>query len=259
MCNGAEQRALLWSVTHKMPEKTGQILFSTEGWDTISGRLGTRFFFHAALQETSKLGKELFSIFLKRSVIVWQMELVAPYTTPILISYLSITPGLEMSGPLIKWNAYVYQHGISSRICVCVHVREREYGVRWRHFVIKLTPISSRRAHETFLRLNSDLTPAAFYWYLGGAAFGAAGYARRNPPTKSQHNGAARTRQQTVAQFLSRHCQWIISSHHFAEGKKFPATKFSEQFWWLEIDGCVFNFNHNFTLSIIGVFLTTSL
>lgn len=125
----------LWSVTHKIPSKPGQILFSTEGFfwtarDTI---------FHAAWQRTSKLGKELFVFgmaylffFKERCVIVLEIELVAPYMTPIRIGYLSIMPGLKMSGSLIKWNAYVYQHGISSRIrmCGCVCVWERE-STRW--------------------------------------------------------------------------------------------------------------------------------
>lgn len=143
---------------------------------------------------------------------------------------------------------------------MCVCLREREYKVVWQHFVMKLTPISSRRAHETFLRLNSDLTPAAFYWYLGGAAFGAAGYTRRNPPTKSHHNGAARTRQQTVAQFLSRHRQWIISSHHFAEGKKFPVTKFTEQFLMAEDRRWRFPLQplHWFILSGLGLSLSVN-
>lgn len=113
------------------------------------------------------------------------------------------------------------------------------------HFVMKLTLISLWRAHETFPRVNSNLMPAAFYWYLHSAAFAAAGYTQHNPPTKSHHNGAARTCQQTVAQFLSRHCQWIISSHHFAKKKKrsLDSAEVGEQFRWLKIDCCVFGFN----------------
>lgn len=50
----------------------------------------------------------------------------------------------------------------------------------------------------------SNLMPAAFYWYLYCTVFGAAGYMQYNPSTNSNHllhNGAARTCQQTVAQF----------------------------------------------------------
>lgn len=57
---------------------------------------------------------------------------------------------------------------------------------------------------ETFPCVKSNLMPAAFYWYRRCAVFAAAGYTLYNPPTKSDHllhNGAARTCQQTVAQF----------------------------------------------------------
>lgn len=57
---------------------------------------------------------------------------------------------------------------------------------------------------ETFLCMKSNLMPAAFYWYPHCTVFAAAGYIQHNPPTKSDHllhNGAARTCQQTVAQF----------------------------------------------------------
>lgn len=124
-------------------------------------------------------------------------------------------------------------------VCACEHV------VAWRHFVMKQTPVSSREHMKHLCGWISDLTPAAFYWYLGGAAFGAAGYTRRNPPTKSHHNGAARTCQQTVAQFLSRHRRWIISSHHFA-GKSPRQQSLPSSFRRQEIDGWVFIFHHSF-------------
>ncbi len=57
---------------------------------------------------------------------------------------------------------------------------------------------------ETFLYVKSNVKPAAFYWYLHCTVFGAAGYIHYNLPAKSNqllHNGAARTCQQTVAQF----------------------------------------------------------
>lgn len=53
---------------------------------------------------------------------------------------------------------------------------------------------------------------------ISTSEFAAVGYVLYNPPTKSNHllhNGAARTRQQTVAQFLSQHCQWIINFYRF--------------------------------------------
>lgn len=95
------------------------------GWSCFQQRAETIFLdaiFHAAWQQTSKLGKEVFVFGTARerdalSYAKW--KLMAPDTTPILIGYLSITPGLKMSGSLIKWNAYVYQLGISSRICAC--------------------------------------------------------------------------------------------------------------------------------------------
>lgn len=98
------------------------------------------------------------------------------------------------------------------------------------------------------LRLNSNLTPAAFYWYLGSAAFGAAGYTRRNPPTKSHHNGAARTRQTDSGPiFYLGTAAGLLVLITLWEGKSLRRQSLRRGFRWLVIDGRVFNFNHNFT------------
>lgn len=123
-----------------------------------------------------------------------------------------------------KWNCLRHtryagwlflSRNIGSEKCECSY--QLSCFIQWNTSISYQCKILSQRvcgdwickgAHE-FLKSDISvyqvqLQPAALYWYLHCTAFGAAGYTRYNPPTKSSHllhNGAARTCQQTVAQF----------------------------------------------------------
>ena len=141
-----------------------------------------------------------------------QNETVSPSETlthSMLTGYFSIAVlGQKMSEP--RFNTAVWSNETHPfLIAMRFYLRGKGWllcdgrmGNRTRQFL--------KSIRETFVRVKSNLKPAALHWYLHCTALGAAGCIRYNPLTKSNHllhNGAARTCQQTVAQFyLSTAC-----------------------------------------------------